>query len=292
MLTLPAAAADEAKPGGSHGGGGGSSGNNIFYHGGRVLRAGTNVTAVYWASSTIYNNGPTPGTSGPGSADNSLVGYFLSHIGGSSYFNINTSYTDGSGAAIANVVNYTRYWANNQFNPPSGSTSVTDAQIVAMLQYGFDQGFLAYDANTLYAVFTSGTVNLGGYFGTSYCAYHTGGTVTVNGVSRRVLYAAMPFDNALPGVCTSGTASPNGDADADAEVNTLAHETEETTTDADLNAWFDHRGSENADKCVWKFGTKYTTSNGGVANMLIGTKDFLVQQNWVNASGGFCALTF
>lgn len=259
----------------------------IFYHGGPVLQAGTNVVAIYWASSPIYNGGPAAGTTGAGSQDGSLVGFFLNHLGGSSYFKINTTYTDGSGKAIANVVNYTQYWANNN-SPPSGSTSVSDAQMVAMLQSGFDSKALTYDASTLYAIFTAGQVNLGGGFGTQYCAYHTHGTVTINGASKTVLYAAMPYDYAYPSACTNSTPSPNGDPGADAEVNTLAHETEETTTDMMGTAWYDRRGYENADKCAWNWGTTYTTSNGGTANIKVGGKDWLVQQNWKNAGSGGC----
>jgi hypothetical protein len=279
---------DNGRPGGG-GGGGGNTG--IFYHGGPVLQGGTNVVAVYWASSRIYSGGPTPGTSGAGSADGSLVGFFLSHLGGSQYFNINHSYTDGSGANIANVVNYTGYWANNT-GVPSDGQSVSDAQMVAMLQSGFTSGALTYDPSTLYAIFTAGTVNLGGGFGTQYCAYHTHGTVTIGSVSKTVLYAAMPYDYAYPTACSNNTTSPNNDPGADAEVNTLAHETEETTTDMLGTAWFDRRGYENADKCAWTWGTTYTTSNGGLANMNLGGKDFLVQRNWVNSGSGGCALSF
>src|SRR5512147_1037918 len=92
--------------------GGGGGGTGIFYHGGPVLQSGTNVAAVYWAASTIYSGGPAPGASGSGAQDGSLVGLFLRNLGGSPYFNINHSYTDGSGAAIANAVSYTQYWAN------------------------------------------------------------------------------------------------------------------------------------------------------------------------------------
>jgi hypothetical protein len=262
----------------------------IIYHGGPVLRAATNVAAVYWASSRIFVNAPAPGTSGSGAADASLVGFFLNHLGGSSYFNINTTYTDGSGAHIANVVNYTQFWANNT-SAPSGTQVVSDAQMVAMLQAGFNSGALTYDPSTLYAIFTSGKVNLGGGFGTQYCAYHFHGTVTINGASRTVLYAAMPYNFAFPSACTSGFAAANGSLDpgADYEVNTLAHETEETTTDELGNAWFDRRGLENADKCAWTWGTTHTSAAGGVANVTIGGKDFLVQRNWL-ATGG-CAQT-
>jgi hypothetical protein len=262
--------------------------SQIRYHGGPVLLNATNVAAVYWASSPIFVNGPTPGTSGAGSADASLVGFFLSHLGGSSYFNINTTYTNGSGQHIANVVNYTQYWANNT-NAPSGTQSVSDAQMVAMLQAGFNSGALTYDSSTLYAIFTAGKVNLGGGFGTQYCAYHYNGTVTIGGVSRTVLYAAMPYNYAYPSACTSGYAAANGSMDpgADYEVNTLAHETEETTTDLMGNAWYDGRGYENADKCAWTWGSLYSTTAGGVANIKVGGMDFLVQQNWL-ATGG-CA---
>jgi hypothetical protein len=263
----------------------------INYHGGPVLQSGTKVAAVYWASTTIYPGGPTPGSTGSGSADGSNVGFFLNHVGGSPYFNINTSYTDGTGLAIVNSVSYTQFWANNSYNVPSGKTRVSDANMIAMLQNGFDTGKLTYDPNTLYAIFTQGTVNLGGGFGTQYCAYHTHGTVTINGVSKTVLYAAMPDDYAHASACSSGLKSPNNDPHADAEVSTLIHEIEETTTDEMGNAWYDSSGYENADKCAWTWGTTYTTSNGGVANVNLGGKDFLIQRNWLNVGSGSCTLS-
>ena len=266
-----------------------SSGTGIYYHGGSLLTSATNVAAVYWAGAPIYTGGPTAGTSGSGTLDNSLVGYFLRHLGGSSYFNINTTYYNAANVPVSNVVNYTQTWANSQYQVPSNGQNVSDANILSMLQYGFNHGYLTYDPATLYAVFTAGTVNLGGGFGTQYCAYHYYGSVTINGTAQTVLYAAMPYDYAYPSACTSSMASPNGDAAADAEVNTLAHEIEETTTDPFLNAWYDRRGYENADKCAWTWGTTYTTTNGGVANVKIGAKDFLVQRNWVNAGSGGCA---
>ncbi|HET7456785.1 MAG TPA: hypothetical protein VFJ74_03955 [Gemmatimonadaceae bacterium] len=273
--------------------GGGGGGTGIYYHGGPVLQAATNVVAVYWSGSTIYNGGPAPGSysTSSTSGDGSLVGYFLGHLGGSRYFNINTTYTDGSGRAIANVVNYTGYWANNQ-SPlvPSGTQNVSDADMVAMLQYGFDHGYLVYDASTLYNIFSNGTVNLGGGYASplQYCAYHTHGTVTVGGVARTVLYSAMPYNAAYPASCSSNASTtPNGDKPADYEVNTLAHEIEETTTDMLGSAWWDRRGYENADKCAWQWGTTFS-SGGGAANIAVGTKNFLVQMNWINSGSGGC----
>ena len=245
------------------------SGNGISYHGGPVIMA-QRIAAIYWSSKTIYSGGPAPGSTGAGSADGSLIGYFLSHLGGSPYYNINTTYTNGAGTPISNSVTYTQFWAAND-NVPLPLVPLTDAQMQAQIIEGFTSGKLTYDPNTLYAIFTDAMVNPGGAFGSVYCAYH--GNFSWNG--NDVKYAAMPHDidffdcNALSG-------SPNNDPAADAEVNTLAHETEETNTDEDLNAWYDDSGNENADKCAWTFGATYTTANGATANMKIGTKDFLV----------------
>jgi hypothetical protein len=72
----------------------------------------------------------------------------------------------------------------------------------------------------------------------------------------------------------------------------ISHELEEAVTDPDLNAWYDRRGQENADKCAWTFGTQYTTGNGAKANVHLSTRDYLIQQNWVNANGGYCAMSY
>ncbi len=265
-----------------------SSGTGIYYHGGPIIAPNaTNVAAVYWSANTIYNNQPAPGSHGAASADGSLIGYFLAHLGGSAYFNINTTYYAGS-THVANAVNYTQYWATGSTGPLP-SASPTDADMVAMLQAGFNSNQLTYNPSTVYAIFSGPNVNLGGGFLTQYCAYHTHGTVTINGVQHTVLYAAMPHNIDGPSACTSGQPAANGDPGADAEVNTLAHEIEESTTDELGTAWYDRSGYENADKCAWTFGTMYS-SGGGTANITVGSKNFLVQQNWVNLGSGGCAL--
>ena len=261
--------------------GGGSSG--IFYHGGPVIYS-QNVAAIYWGAAPIYNGGPDPvaAPTGSGDADGSLVGFFLRNLGGSSYFNINTTYFDGAGTHIQNVVTYTQYWASNTNLPPTDMSPVDDATIQAKVEEGLTSGALAWDPNTLYAVFTGSGVNLGGGFG-QYCAYHG---YFVDSQLRNVKYAAMPYAYQFPTGCAALSGSPNNDFPADAEVNVLAHETEETTTDENLNAWYDIIGNENADKCAWQFGAWYLTTNGAKANENIGGKDFLIQMNWVNATTG------
>jgi hypothetical protein len=269
---------------GSHGGGGGGGSTNtgIFYHGGPIIQS-INVAAIYWGTSTIYKNGPAPGSSSTsGGSDNSLVAYFLSNLGGSSYYNINSTYYDGSNVKVQNAVKYSGFWADNS-NP--GST-VSDAAIQAEVVAAFANG-LPYDKNTVYAVFTASGVNLGGGFGSQYCAYHGDFTATINGVSQVVKYAAMPYAYQYPSGCSALNGSPNNDYAGDTEVNVLAHEVEETNTDPELNAWYDRRGYENADKCAWNFGT---TSSGstGTYNQTLGGVHWMIQMNWVNANSGGC----
>jgi hypothetical protein len=263
---------------------------NVRYHGGPVLQSGTNVVAIYWGAPGYANR---PSGSGAGIDDKTLIGTFLRSLGGSAYFNINSTYTNAAGARIANVVNYTSYWSNDQ-TPPA---SPTDANIVAMLQNGISSGAIKYDASTAYAVLTGSGINLGGGFGTQYCAYHTHGTITdVDGVRKTILYSAMPYNYQYKSACTSGYAPANGAVDpaADYEVNTLALEIEETTTDMMGNAWYDAFGYENADKCAWTWGTTHS-ANGGVYNQTMTDKatgvshNFLIQQNWVRTSPARCA---
>ena len=93
-----------------------------------------------------------------------------------------------------------------------------------------------------------------------------------------------------PSSCEEQTTSPNGNAGADGMASIIAHESEEAISDPDVNAWYDSRGEENADKCAWTFGQTYSATNGSLANMNLGGSDFLIQRNWVNASGGYCGV--
>lgn len=71
----------------------------------------------------------------------------------------------------------------------------------------------------------------------------------------------------------------------------ISHELEEAATDPYLNAWYDSRGAENADKCAWTWGSYSRAANGSAYNITLGGKQYLIQQNWVNASGGYCSMS-
>lgn len=71
-------------------------------------------------------------------------------------------------------------------------------------------------------------------------------------------------------------------------ISVIAHELEEAVTDPDLNAWWDNRGYENADKCAWTFGSQWI-ANGACANVVLGSRNFLIQRKLVrDPSGSYC----
>jgi len=244
--------------------------NGISYHGGPVMLGNVGVYYIWygnWAGNTAT----------------SILSDLASNIGGSPYYNINTTYYDGSNRHVSNLASFLRSTTDNY----SRGTALADADIQTIVTSAINSG-LPLDSNGVYFVLTSADVNETSGFCTRYCGWHTHGTI--NGTDIKYSFVGNP--DRCPSACEAQTTGPNGNAGADGMASIISHEFEESTSDPDLNAWYDNRGQENADKCAWTFGTTYTTPNGAQANMRLGVRDFLIQQNWVNASGGYCALRY
>ena len=208
-------------------------------------------------------------------------------IGGSPYFNINTTYSDSSGHKVPKAVTYKTSATDAA---ASLGKNLSDAQIKTIVSNAITGGKLPSDTNGVYFVLTSAEVTATSGFCTQYCGWHTHGTIGVVDIK----YAFVGNPDRCPSSCAAQTKSPNGNAGADGMASIIAHELEETASDPDLNAWYDTRGNENADKCAWTFGATSTASNGAKYNMTLGGKNYLIQQNWVNAlsttgAKGYCA---
>ncbi len=254
----------EAKPGG--GGHGGKTNNGILYHGGPVITGTTNIHYIWYGNWS-------------GNSASSILTNLAQYLGGSPYFNINTTYYDGSNVHVSNAVSYAGS-ANDSY---SQGTSLSDAQIQSIVAAQNPT-----DTNGVYFVLTSADVTASSGFCTQYCGWHTHGTI--NG--RDIKYSFVGNPDRCPSACAAQTTSPNGNAGADGMASIITHELEEAVTDPDLNAWYDRRGAENADKCAWTFGTESTASNGSQYNVTLGGLKYLIQQNWVNASGGYCSMSY
>ncbi|HYX29437.1 MAG TPA: hypothetical protein VE863_12805 [Pyrinomonadaceae bacterium] len=245
--------------------------NGISYHGGPVILGTTNIYYIWYGNWS-------------GNTADSILNNFAFNIGGSPYFNINTTYYNGSNVHVSNSVNY----GGSTTDAYSQGTTLSDAGVQAVVNAAISSGRLPKDTNGVYFVLTSQDVNESSGFCTQYCGWHTHGTISGSDVK----YAFVGNPARCLSACAAQTTSPNNNAGADGMVSIIAHELEEAVTDPDLNAWYDTRGQENADKCAWTFGTTHTASNGSLYNMTLGSMNYLIQRNWVNASGGFCALSY
>jgi hypothetical protein len=245
--------------------------NGISYHGGPVMTTTKNVYFIWYGNWS-------------GNSATTILPALVSSIGGSSYFNINTTYTNGSGVKVSNSVVY----KGSTTDSYSHGTALSDAAIQAIVSSAITSGRLPNDTSGVYFVLTSADVNETSGFCTQYCGWHTHGTISGSDIK----YSFVGNPDRCPSACEAQTTGPNGNAGADGMASILVHELEEAATDPDLNAWYDSRGYENADKCAWTFGTESTAPNGSKYNVVLGGSEYLIQRNWVNASGGYCSMSF
>ncbi len=254
-------------------GSGGSvvQGNGISYHNGPVMRNGVNIYYIWYGD---WSKDPTA---------NAILTNYAQNVGGSPYFNINTTYGDTSGN-VPNTPSTVKY-ASAVNDSGSLGTSLSDSSIWTLVTNALKT--LPADPNGVYFVLTAPYVAETSGFLSQYCGWHSANYFG----STTIKYAFVGNAAASLGSCSVQSTSPNGDAAADAMVSVIAHELEEAATDPELSAWYDSSGAENADKCAWTFGATYP-ANGAQANMKIGSMNYLIQQNWVNAGGGYCGLSY
>ena len=248
-------------------------GNQINYHNGPVMRSGVNIYYIWY------------GNWGLDSLANAILTDYATYVGGSPYFAINTTYGDTTGN-VPNSPSTIKYLSSAS-DPGSLGTSLSDASIWTVVSNALSARTLPVDPNGVYFVLTAPHVMETSGFLTQYCGWHTYNYY--NNTPIKYAFVGNPADGMS--ACAAQSTGPNGDAQADAMVSVIAHELEEAASDPQLNAWYDSSGAENADKCAWTFGTTYSV-NGAAANMHLGTRDYLIQRNWVNAGGGYCALSY
>ena len=257
-----------------------TTGNGINYHGGAVMKG--NPVNVYFIWYGNWTNGVR--TSDSQVTVGLLDALFGSSggIGGSGYEKINTTYGDNAGNVSGNI-SRTSSTTDNY----SHGKSLSDSAVQAVVSSAISSGRLPKNTNALYFVLTSSDVNETSGFCTQYCGWHTRATIAGSDIK----YSFVGNPDRCPNACEAQTKSPNGDSGADGMASIMAHEAEETTSDPDLNAWYDSSGEENADKCAWKFGPTTAITGHGVYNQTFGSHHWLIQMNWENRRGGGCDKT-
>jgi Phosphate-induced protein 1 conserved region len=244
----------------------------IYDHGGPVIHGTFNIYYIWygnWSSNTA----------------GAILTDLASNIGGSPYYNINTTYSDAAGPA-ANAVAFGGSTTDNYSKGPA----LSDDDIFSIVSSAIESNRLPRDNNGLYYVLTTPEVTESSGFCSAYCGWHDHKQLGATDI--KFAFVGDPGQQCASQCEAQVSNSPNGNPPADGMASVIAHELDGTATDPDLNGWFDANEQENADKCVNQYGTTYVAPNGSNANMKLGTRNYLIQENWVNENSGMCALTF
>lgn len=259
--------------------------NGISYHGGNVMLGTTNVYLIWYGNWS-------------GNTTTSIIPDLVRGLSGSSYQNIDHSYYMESNSTAEYVSNSLTLAGTTSDNYSQGATLNYYYGAAAIVLNAIGNNKFPSDPNGIYFVLASSDVTEGQSC-SQYCGYHDWITSISDGGETTIKFSFILSPDACPTNCSfiaaSGDAAapltPNGNLGADALASVFSHELSETLTDPMGNGWSDW-GSEIGDMCAWSFGNSFTSSHGGIANVTLGSRDFLLQQLWVNASGGYCALSW
>ena len=267
----------------------------VDYNGGTVMAANVTVHTILWAPSgysftagytALVNQFLTDAAAASGTTSNvfSVLTQFGQQTGTATAVPGSYSITyNGTSDSIADVHPYP---SSGGCASPSGvPTCLTDAQIQAEIdavapvsERGLGNLWfvlLPPDVDECIAATACGTNAFAGYHEVMDLA----GGVTIYSV------IIDPLVEVVPGL----GGDPEGNPDAEATIDTIAHEAVEAITDPEGTGWEDPNGFEVGDKC--ELGPQIGTplgyaANGAPFDQLIGGHEYLIQEMWSNNDGG------
>jgi hypothetical protein len=260
--------------------------SRILYHDGPLMVGAQDVYLI-WYGCWDDNCGFAGDT-----ASQFILTHFMSSLGGSPYFQINATYPNGFGQSPSGAL----FYAGTAFDRYSHGLELTAADIQGIVANKIVTNELPQDPVGIYIVIGSADVSSEP---TGFCipeAQPHHGRGTALGVYFNYAFVGNPVRcptlGAAQFIAADGSRlpTPNGNFGADAMASTMAHLLDAIVTNPWGTGWFDRYGLENADKCAGTFGQTYTTPNGARANVRLGGRDYLIQQNWVNDRKGRCAM--
>ena len=267
----------------------------LEYHGGPVMPSNTNY-GLYWD--------PAGAPSYPAGYQAGIDRYFedLAHDSGGiqNTDSILVQYTDGAGEAAAYDSHFGGALIDTDPYPANGCTAapicLTEEQVRAEITSYVQARGLPTDLEHEYFLLTppgvescleaAGRQCSDGTKNPVYCAYH--GYISVAG--GVIVYANNPYVAGLN--CDPGEEHPNENASDATIAGGLAHEHSESVTDPELNAWYDSKDQEVADKCrtfkpASEFGEPLGKApDGSNYNEVINGDLYWYQQMWSNEAGG------
>ena len=253
-----------------------SNNNGILYGGGAVFTSPT--VYVIW-----YGDWATPESQVTVAATELC----LRSLSNTTYYAILGTYYQTT--STRDYVSSTLVFGGSTTDRYSQGASLTEGSIHAAISDAVTTHKLPYNNEGIYVLVSSGHVTEGSLCHGA-CGWHS--SPTIGNLGR----AASVFVG-LAAQCATGCAPPRFFANsthgqlADGLINVLSHELAESITDPFGDAW---NSRELGDKCVWHMGAILTDpSNNKTYNIILsGGNQFTVQQLWVNADGGYCALGY
>jgi len=147
-----------------------------------------------------------------GNSATTILPDFMSNLGGSPYFNINTTYYDSQGRHISGLVHY----AGSTNDSYSQGAGLTDAKVEAIVSRALSTGALPTSTNAVYFVLTSSDVTLSGFCG-GYCGWHTNGTIGGLDIKYSFVGNAARCINS----CAAQSTSPNNNPGVDGMLSVV-----------------------------------------------------------------------
>ena len=272
-----------------------TSASPITYHGGPIMNAVSKVVLIWYGNWNQTNRTDTP-------AGQQII---RDAIWGIAQQNIINNYSGITTGFYSNLGLYTQTRTSfvTQASSPSitefvqtakstyGGQTLTDASVFSLVKAFAGTG----DPNAIYLVLSSSDIKESSGFLTTYCGWHSYGSVGTN----KIKFGFIGNPNRSLSACSVQSISPNVNPAVDAMISVIAHELVETVSDPLLNAWYNGSGAENSDMCAWTFGSNVQQlSTGAYWNVNLPTpngqsRNYLLQRQlsakdskcYINATG-------
>lgn len=216
---------------------------------------------------------------------NSVLGNIVTSLGSASansiavpghVFNTNTLYFTSQGLTPPSL-----QWVTNTSVTAPTATTVSDADVATYINsfISANPTIVPTGATPVYIYIGANSTLLTSGFGTTYCGWHSYGSVSSGGQNVPFI-ALQDFTSSYNKPCAPQVISPNGSPSLDAMASVMVHEVDETLTDPYFGAWFDSKGAESADKCGRTYGVSHSVALGK-SNVQLGGVNYLIQQNWL-----------
>lgn len=250
--------------------------SNLTYHNGPI-QTNPKIYVVYWGSAWNTTSGDPRGV-------HSYYDKFMAGIGGSSWLNSVTQYTQSDGQHVGNAAGSynasTQSWVDTTNAVPSLTGSNYQSLFAAEAARAAAH-FGDYSTSASYVIAVSHGVAVNGFAGSCtgffcqfqqlYCAWHS--STSANGST--IAYTNLPYIPDAGTSCGQGSVTSPGYTDGVSIVG--GHEQGETETDPQPNTgWLDSSNAENGDKCAWT----------NLKNSTFSTGTFPTQPLWSNAISG------